>query len=83
MIISGGSYHDNALIKAKITARAAIFTCKPVRPEAQDDRLLFLSAGLHQGADALGAQDLAHLAPILNHSNRLQIRLESSRRRFL
>jgi energy-coupling factor transporter ATP-binding protein EcfA2 len=38
-----------------------------------------LSAGLDQSADALGAQNFAHLASVLHHSDGLQVRPERPR----
>jgi hypothetical protein len=44
---------------------------------------IICSAGLHQGAQALGAQHLTNFAPILVNRNRLQIRLKGPAGGFL
>ena len=44
---------------------------------------LDLSFGLNQGANALGAQHLAYLAPILENADRLEIGPVGSPRSFL
>ena len=53
-------------------------------PDLQDTRIQwFASASFHQGAQTLGAQQLADLAPILVNRNRLQVRLKGPASGFL
>ncbi len=74
ILTSNGSY-------AEITADAVISETNFLVAEA--DSVCNLNFGLYQGANAFGAQYLAHFATIFDDADRLQVRTKSSRGGFL